>query len=95
MWVLVNGLSHQEGQLVGVLAGSRDSDGSRPVVVEVAHFVGQALHVVRLQSSGVPDHVVVGGGHCSLPHRLRHQEEVIPYGSGDGRVDNGPWARVV
>lgn len=28
MWVLVNGLSHQEGQLVGVLAGSRDSDGS-------------------------------------------------------------------
>lgn len=28
VWVLVNGLSHQEGQLVGVLAGSRDSDGS-------------------------------------------------------------------
>lgn len=50
----------------------------RPVVVEVAEFVGQSLHVVRLQSRGVIDDVEVGGRDCSLTDTLTDQEEVIP-----------------
>jgi len=40
----------------------------RPVVVEVAEFVGKTLHVVWLESSRVMDDVVVSWCHGSLAH---------------------------
>ena len=54
----------------------RDTD--RPVVVEMAQLVRQPLHVVRLHTGRVHDHVVGGRGHSALTHRLTHDEEVIP-----------------
>lgn len=50
----------------------------RPVVVEMAQFVCQSLHVVRFQTSTIVDDIVMGGGHCTLAYRLGHQKEVIP-----------------
>lgn len=50
----------------------------RPVVVEVAQFEGESLHVVRLQAVVVIDDVIVGGGNCSLASCLTDQVEVVP-----------------
>jgi len=50
----------------------------RPVVVEVAQLVSQALHVIGLQLRRVVDHIVVCRCHSALADRLRHHEEVIP-----------------
>ena len=36
--------------------------------------------VTSLLTGGVLDDVVVGGVHRALPHRLRHEEEVVPGG---------------
>ena len=77
-WHLVKAVPHQEGQLVGQLAHLGDHHSTWPVVVEMAQLVSQALEVVWLQPRGVLDHVVAGGVHGALPHRLGHQEEVIP-----------------
>ena len=44
----------------------------------MAQLVGQSLHVIRLQSGGVMNHVVVGRCNSTLADRLRDQEEVIP-----------------
>ena len=38
---------------MGVLAGCRHTDDALPVVVHVAEFIGQPLHVVRLQTTAV------------------------------------------
>ena len=50
----------------------------RPVVVEMAHFVCEPLHVVRFESTGVVDDVEVGWSDCSLADTLACQEEIIP-----------------
>lgn len=44
----------------------------RPVVVEVAEFVGEALHVVRLESGAVTDDIEVGWRDCALTNTLTH-----------------------
>ncbi len=49
-----------------VLAYGGDSDGARPVEVEVAQLVGEHLEVVRLQPGLVVDDVVGGGVHRAL-----------------------------
>lgn len=50
----------------------------RPVIVEMCQFVGQPLHVVRLEACPVPYHIVVCGGDSALSNRLAHKVEVIP-----------------
>ena len=65
-WRLVDGVSHQECQLVRVLAYGWDSDGARPVEVEVAQLVGEHLEVVGLQPGLVVDDVVGGRVHGAL-----------------------------
>ena len=71
------------------------SETHRPVVVEVAEFVGEPLHVVWFQASGVVDDVEVGWGDCALTHALTHQEKIIPTQStdrgerGEGRREGG------
>lgn len=50
----------------------------RPVVVHVAQLVGEALHVVGFQLAGVVHHVVVGGRHAAVLHRLADDEEIVP-----------------
>ena len=50
----------------------------RPVVVEVAELVSEALDVIWLHARCVIDNVVVSWGYCSLTHTLAHQEEVKP-----------------
>lgn len=44
----------------------------------MAKLVGEPLHVVRLQSRLVKDHVEVGGSDSPLTHTLAHNEIVIP-----------------
>ena len=70
--------AHQEGKLVCILAGRRHPHSSRPVVVEVGELVGESLDVLGQQPGGVLHHVVGGGVHSALVHRLRHKEEVVP-----------------
>ena len=50
----------------------------RPVVVEVAEFVGEPLHVVRFQATRIIDDVEMGGSDCSLTNTLTCQEEIVP-----------------
>ena len=66
-------LTHEEGELVSVLTGSRDPDRARPVVVEVSQLVGQLLQVLGLQTRGVLHHVVAGGVHSSLGQDILKQ----------------------
>lgn len=49
-----------------------------PVVVHVAQLVGEPLHVIRLQSTGVVHNIVVGWGDASSADSLAHNIEVIP-----------------
>lgn len=51
-----------------------------PVVVQVTELVREPLHVVRLQSAGVVDDVVVSGWNASWSDRLAHDVEVVPGG---------------
>ena len=63
--------------LVGVHAGRRDLDGSRPVEVVVAEVVGELLDGVLLEWGVVEGHVEVSGQHAALGGGLRHQVEVV------------------
>ena len=54
----------------------------RPVVVQVAQFEGESLHVVGLQAIVIIDDVIVGGIHGSLTGHLADQVKVIPEGKG-------------
>ena len=65
-WGSVQRLPHEEGQLVGVLAGGGDPHCAGPVVVEVTQLVGELLDVFRLKPAAVLDHVVGGGIDSSL-----------------------------
>lgn len=49
-----------------------------PVVVEMAQFEGQSLHVVRLQAIVVIDDVIVSGINSPPVSSLADQVEVIP-----------------
>lgn len=71
-------LPHEEGELVCVLAGRRHAHRARPIVVEMAHLICEALHVVWADARAVVHHNVVRGCHRALTHLLRHQEEVVP-----------------
>lgn len=69
----------QNGLVTGLQANILELPGTDlPVVVQVRQLVGQPLHVVGLQASHVPQHVVVSGAHCALAYGLRDEEEVVP-----------------
>ena len=65
----------------------------RPVVVKVAEFVGESLHMIWLESRCVTYHIEVGGRDSALTHTLTHKEEVIPATKIQGREIQtmGPW----
>ena len=92
--LLMKTLTNKEGKLVGVLAWSRNSDCSWPVVVEMGEFVSQLLDVVGLEAGGVSDHVVGGRVDGPLPHGLGDQEEVVSLGERDDVINNGATGRV-
>ncbi len=48
-----------------------------PIVVQVAEFVGEALHLIRLQPTRVEDDVVRDRSHRALTDALRNQVEII------------------
>ena len=56
----------------------------RPIVVEMAHLVGQPLKVVWLQTRRVTDHIEVSGCDGPLTDTLAHNKKVIPTGGGEG-----------
>ena len=53
---------------MSVLAGGRNTDSARPVVIEVSELVRQLLEVLRFEPAGVLHHVVAGGVNRALPH---------------------------
>ena len=62
-----------------------------PVVVEVCQLEGRALDVTEVEIRiVVHDNVVRGRVDGSLPHGLRHQEEVISLWKGNNVIDYSP-----
>ncbi len=58
----------------------RSSEAKRPtlpIVVEMAEFVGEALHLIRLQAVRVEDDVVRDRSDRALTDALRNQIEVV------------------
>ena len=53
---------------MSVLAGGRNTDSARPVVIEVGQLVRQLLEVLRLEPAGVLHHVVAGRVDGALSH---------------------------
>lgn len=51
----------------------------------MAELVGQPLDVVGLEAAAVVDDIVVCWGHAPTPHRLAHDEKVIPGKAGRAR----------
>lgn len=49
-----------------------------PVVIHMAEFVGESLHVVWFEATAVVHHVVVCGGDAAQAHCLTHNEEIVP-----------------
>jgi len=70
------GNSSEGSQLMSILTRSRDSHGSGPVEVHVAHLVRDPLQLVRVQILSVRQHVVRTGTHGPLTSSLGNQEEV-------------------
>lgn len=67
----------EESQFVRVLASCRNSDGSTPVEVEMAHLEGKSLKLVRSESRFVQNDVVIGRADASLPGDLANEEEIV------------------
>lgn len=61
-----------------ILARGGYSDCPGPIVVQVAHFVGEPLALVWCHSAVVVDYDVVGRRHGALVHLLRDYQEVVP-----------------
>ena len=89
-WSDVETFAHEEGELVGVLAGGGDPHGAGPVVLKMTQLVRQLLDVLGLEAATILDHVVRGWVDGSLPHGLAHEEEVVPLRQGDDVVDHSP-----
>jgi len=52
--------------------------GYLPVVVHVAEFVGESLHVIWLEATAVKYHIVVRRCDTTKAHSLTYYEEIIP-----------------
>ncbi len=74
---LSEGDSSEGSQFVGVLTWGRDSHGSRPVEVHVAHLVRDPLELVRVQPLVVSEDVVGARAHGPLTSGSGHEEEVV------------------
>lgn len=64
-------LADEVGQFVGVLTRCWYTHRARPVVVQVAHFVGQTLALVWCHVAVIVNDDVVSWRHCSLVNFLR------------------------
>lgn len=49
-----------------------------PVVIHVAEFVGESLHVVWFEAAAVIHDVVVSRADAAQAHCLTHNEEIVP-----------------
>jgi len=72
------GRSTERGEFVGILTGSRHSDGSKIVVVHVTHLVSDELELVCIESILITKDVVVGRTNGSLTGSARDQVKVVP-----------------
>ena len=93
LWDGVEAVADKERQLVAVLDHGRDPayetitwcllqfdclpDCARPVEIEVSQPVCEGLQMLGFQAARVLHHVVRGGVHRSLSHRLRDDEEIV------------------
>jgi len=91
----VDRLTNEEGNLMGILAGSRDTDSSGPVVIEMGQLVGEGLKMDGLEPRRVMDNMVVGGGGRSLAHALRTKEKVVGVHPCAHGVHQGAGGRVL
>lgn len=49
-----------------------------PVVVHVAEFVGESLHVIWFEAAVVKHHIVVSRWDATKAHSLTYYEEIVP-----------------
>lgn len=77
VWFTMQALPSQKRQFVRILAGSRHSHSTGPVVVQMCQFVRQSLKMIHRQVSGIIHNIVAGGCNCALAYALTHNEEVV------------------
>lgn len=77
-WTLMDELTDQEGQFMSVLTDGRNTQSSRPIVVQMSQFVCELLMLIGRQSGCVVDDVVAGRRNGSDATRLGDEEKVVP-----------------
>ena len=90
----MDALANQKCKFMSILAWSWDTNCPRPIVIQMAQLVGEALEVVRLQARAVMNDVTVGWRDSALSDRLADQEEVVPFWTSDNCVHNSSRWRV-
>lgn len=71
-------LSHHICKFVSILTWRGHFHRAGPVIVEVAHFVGEFLHVIGLKLRSIFQNNIVRRCYSALSHILRNQKEIVP-----------------
>jgi hypothetical protein len=79
--------------MIAHLTRSRNSNGSRPVVVHVSHFVRQFLQIVWFHTA-IVNYDVMSWRNRTLVHMLRNQEEIPPVTASECMIDDGSRCRI-
>jgi len=90
----VKGGPGEKSEFVSVLAGGWNTDGARPVVVEVGQLVAEALKLVGLEARLVHDDIVAGRVHCTLSDGLGDEKKVVSFWKCDNVIHHGATERV-
>jgi hypothetical protein len=75
----VNILTHQERQLMSILAQCRYTNGATPVVIKMAESICQCLDLIRRQAPFIQNDVVGCWRNSALSHALRYQKEIVSF----------------
>jgi len=89
-------LAKEVRKLMCIHNACRDSDGSRPVEVHVAHLVRKTLYLVRRHFQVILEHDEASRSGSGLWRSQRgHEEEVREHARCDGVIHDGPSHRGV
>uniref|UniRef100_A0A1B0DCX5 DNA/RNA non-specific endonuclease domain-containing protein n=1 Tax=Phlebotomus papatasi TaxID=29031 RepID=A0A1B0DCX5_PHLPP len=88
IWLGMNVLTNEDGQLLGILTNGWNLDIPTPIVIEMGHFVCPNLDFISRKARLIVNDVVTGGSNCALARTLGHNEEIIAFGKGDDIVND-------
>jgi len=83
-------VANQVRKSMSVLHGRWHLDRARHVVVRIAKFVSQKLHLLGTAFRVVKDHHVVSRRHNALSRNLADQEEVVGVHSNHAGINDSP-----